>query len=179
MLKLTAFEYKDKLYSMVEQKLDKFEIVNREKISEGMLLHKIFSFIENLYGKNIEEEISFAIERTKRLVLNKYNINWQKYKDFVLKIITDQKLQNLFFVPQGEVYCEQEIVTSNGETKRIDRIIKLQDKVIVVDYKLKFIEKIEEYKEQVRDYKTIVEQTFSLPAEGFVLFLDTRHLIKV
>jgi ATP-dependent exoDNAse (exonuclease V) beta subunit len=85
----------------------------------------------------------------------------------------------LFFVPQGEVYCEQEIVTSNGETKRIDRIIKLQDKVIVVDYKLKFIEKIEEYKEQVRDYKTIVEQTFSLPAEGFVLFLDTRHLIKV
>jgi ATP-dependent exoDNAse (exonuclease V) beta subunit len=112
-------------------------------------------------------------------VLNKYNINWQKYKDFVLKIITDQKLQNLFFVPQGEVYCEQEIVTAYGETKRIDRIIKLQDKVIVVDYKLKFIEKIEEYKEQVRDYKTIVEQTFSLPAEGFVLFLDTRHLIKV
>jgi ATP-dependent exoDNAse (exonuclease V) beta subunit len=179
MLKLTAFEYKDKLYSMVEQKLDKFEVVNREKISEGMLLHKIFAFIENLYGKNIEEEISSAIERTKRLVLNKYNINWQKYKDFVLKIITDQKLQNLFFVPQGEVYCEQEIVTAYGETKRIDRIIKLQDKVIVVDYKLKFIEKIEEYKEQVRDYKTIVEQTFSLPAEGFVLFLDTHHLIKV
>ena len=178
-LKLLPVENKNKLHFMVEQKIEKFEIVNKQRIIEGELLHRILSFIHNLYNKYVEKEVELAIQKTQKLLLSQRRINWQKYKTVILNIITNSQLQHIFFVPNGEVYCEQEIITSDGDTRRIDRIIKLPDKVIVVDYKLKFVEKIKEYEKQLKEYKTLVQQVFSLPTKGYILFLDTQHLIEV
>jgi len=178
-LKLLPVENKNKLHFMVEQKIEKFEIVNKQRIIEGELLHRILSFIHNLYNKDVEKEVELAIQKTQKLLLSQRRINWQKYKTIILNIITNSQLQHIFFVPNGEVYCEQEIITSDGDTRRIDRIIKLPDKVIVVDYKLKFVEKIKEYEKQLKEYKTLVQQVFSLPTKGYILFLDTQHLIEV
>jgi len=179
MIKLEPLQHKDKLYSMIEQKIEKFEIINRQKIAEGELLHKILSFIENVYNKDVEEEVDLAIQKTQCLLKNSQKINWDIYKTKILNIITNKKLQHLFFIPKGKVYCEQEVVNSAGEIKRVDRIIVLEDKVIVVDYKLKFIEKIDEYKKQIVEYKEIVGQVFGLSTEGYILFLDKKSLIKV
>jgi len=179
MLKLLPLKYNDKLYNIVEQKIDKFEIVNRQKIVEGELLHKILSFIDNIYNRDIDEVINFAIQKTQKLFSTKKNIDWMKYKNIILSMLKNKKLQHIFFVHSGEVYCEQEIITSDGDIKRVDRIIVLNNKIIVVDYKLKFIEKIEEYKKQVSEYKILVEQIFSIPTEGYILFLDTQDLIKI
>ncbi len=179
MIKLEPIQHTDKLYSMVEQKIEKFEIINRQNIAEGELIHKILSFIENIYNKEVEKEVNLAIQKTKCLLKNPNRINWEIFKTKVLNIVTNKKLQHLFFIPNGKVYCEQEVVNSIGEIKRVDRIIVLSDKVIVVDYKLKFIEKIEEYKKQVEEYKKIVSQIFALPTYGYILFLDTKNLIEV
>lgn len=179
MIKLEPLKHKDRLYSMIEQKIEKFEVINRQKIVEGELLHKILSFIENIYNKNVEKEIVFAIQKTKCLLKNSQKVNWEIYKSKVLNLVTNKKLQHLFFVPKGKVYCEQEIINLAGEIKRVDRIIVLDDKVIVVDYKLKFIEKIEEYKKQVEEYKEIIREIFGLPPQGYILFLDKKSLTEV
>lgn len=51
--------------------------------------------------------------------------------------INRPEVRPFFYLPdEAMVYCEKEFVNSYGDTKRIDRLIVLKDKVWIVDYKL-------------------------------------------
>ncbi|MCS7227933.1 MAG: UvrD-helicase domain-containing protein, partial [Endomicrobia bacterium] len=176
---LPPLNHKDCSDILVEQKVDINEIVNKNKIIEGEIIHKIFSYIANLEGKNVNLEIDIAIKKTKSLFYFVPEEKWNRYKYLVNKIVFNKNFRKLFFVKDGYVFCEYEIVSSSGETKRVDRVLFYNDKLTIVEYKLHIHDEIENYKNQTEEYKQILLEIFKKPIEGYILFIDKMKLVKV
>lgn len=165
---------------LVEQRIQKKQVLFREQILKGEIIHKILSFVDNLYGQNVQDKIYSAVEKTKSVFNPNLEVCWDEYKNFVTNLVNKEELKKFFFVKEGTIFCEQEIVTSYGETKRPDRIIIQDDKVIVVDYKLAFSEdEVDNYKQQVLEYKNLLYELYNKPVDGYIIFLDTSKLLKI
>ncbi len=166
---------------IVEPKVEINEIKNRAEIKEGEIIHTILSFICNLYGKNIKEEVEKAIEKSKFFFPFIDHKSTEKYKKLVLDLLEKKELKDLFFAKDAEVLCEQEIVTFNGEIKRVDRLIIQGDKVIVLDYKLSYLAEHEKlYISQVEEYKRILKEIYKdKEIIGYILFLNKLELVEV
>ncbi len=171
---LEPIKQKEWYKKIVEPVIEVQEIKNREKIKEGEVVHKILSFIGNLYMKDIKKEVKKAVEKVKPFFpyLNKISLN--SYKNFIFDILNRKELRDLFFVKDGIVYCEKEIVSHNGDVKRVDRLIIWDLKVAVVDYKLSYSQKnLDLYVSQVEEYKKILKEIYNdKEIVGYILFLD-------
>lgn len=180
MLFLPPIKHKEWFNSLIEPRTEKDELANRERIIEGEIIHKILSFINNLYNKNVEKEINIAVKKTKIFYPWISKNIWNKYKKEIISLLKNKNLQHLFFIEDGTVLCEQEFVSSSGEIYRIDRLIIKENQIIIVDYKLTFHKNIEDYKTQVEKYKTIVSNIYNQKSTiGYILFIDTKNLVKV
>ncbi|MCS7151255.1 MAG: UvrD-helicase domain-containing protein [Endomicrobia bacterium] len=151
----------------------------KTKILEGEIIHKILSFIGNLYNQDLIQIVDTAILKTKMFYSYVETYKWDDYKNIVLKLINKTEFKQYFFIPDGFVLCEQEVVTPTGETRRVDRIIILENKIIVLDYKLTFPDEVKYYTEQVNEYKILISSIYNKPVEGLIIFLDTLETLEV
>jgi len=77
-----------------------------------------------------------------------------------------------FYLPDNsQVFCEKEFVNKYGDTKRIDRLIVLENEVQIVDFKLSpGVE--EEHQKQIQGYIEIVRQFYPKhKVSGYILYL--------
>lgn len=164
---------------LVEEKIEKEEIINRKKILQGNIIHRILSYIGNLTNKEVKEEIEIAIKKTKKF----YKISFEDentYKEIIYKLVYCDGIKEIFFLdPQDIVLCEQEVVSDNGEIKRIDRLIIKEKLVIIVDFKLSFRKEIENYKIQLNEYANLIEKIYNKSVKKYVIFLDTLELMEL
>ncbi len=82
--------------------------------------------------------------------------------------------------PDTGVFMEKEVVSSTGQTRRIDRLVITPDEAIVIDYKTGGLSDIEAHRKQVREYMGIIAGLY--PAKrtrGFLLYLDHRRTEEV
>ncbi|MFO8052428.1 MAG: UvrD-helicase domain-containing protein [Candidatus Omnitrophota bacterium] len=128
----------------------------RKEIKEGMILHKALSVVGNCSGKDIEKTINVAVSEIKNSFFIK-NIN--SYRKKIKEIVTNDNLGDIFFAPKASVYCEKEIVDKTGATKRIDRLLVFNDKVIIVDYK-KGHGSQEVYYKQLKSYVKVMADIY-------------------
>jgi ATP-dependent exoDNAse (exonuclease V) beta subunit len=75
-----------------------------------------------------------------------------------------------WFDGAASVYCEREMIASNGATLRPDRVVVFQNKVVVVDYKTG--KESPNHSKQVNEYKQELERIYSMPIEGYLLYTD-------
>lgn len=157
------------------------EILQRNQIMEGNLLHYLFSFIKNLYGLNkneVENTISYAIEKTK-VTFEQQSKKLTKYESILRTALVSKKLEKFFYIKEGEVFTEKEIVSTEGEIKRVDRLIIVPDKVVVVDYK-NSKENLELSKKQVSEYVDILKKIYSeKKVEGIIIYFDSLEYDRV
>jgi ATP-dependent helicase/nuclease subunit A len=72
----------------------------------------------------------------------------------------------------AEVFCEKEFVNKYGDTKRVDRLIVVGDKVQIIDFKLSRVEG-EEHQKQLDGYIELVRQFYSKhKISGHILYLQ-------
>lgn len=164
---------------LIEERIEKEEILNRKKLLQGEILHKILSFLGNLSGKDLLKEIDLAVRKT-RGFFKITDEEFELYKKKIYDLVTSKDLKEIYFLePEVEVFCEQEVVSESKDIRRIDRLIIKKDLIIIVDYKLSYKEKLEEYKKQLNEYEILIKEIYKKPIKKFIVFLDNFELIKV
>jgi len=158
------------------------QIINKEEILKGNIIHKVLSYISNLYEKDVVSEIKNAIEKTRPSF--PYVNNWRYFEDIVVDFVLSPEIKKYFFISDiEEIYCEKEVISSDGSIYRIDRLVVKNKEVWVVDYKVSFdVDKkiMDEYIEQVNEYKEIVSKIYNNKViKGFLLSIDKHNVINV
>lgn len=152
-------------FSLSKQAQDYFNIhqnnSSEEKRNRGIALHNICSKIyeekdlENVLAK-IEDE---SLKQEAETIIKQMFIEAKEYK---------------WFDGTYKVLNEKEII-SNGQTRRIDRIMFGKDEVIIVDYK--FTEDKEnqnKYHEQLKEYKQIVSNMGYKNIKTYLWFIGNK-----
>lgn len=83
--------------------------------------------------------------------------------EVMLHQITDNGLINSWFDPQNHIFAECEILNpdsheDNGRTKRPDRIVMRENKIMVIDYK--FGDEHGSYRKQVQEYMMLLKRMY-------------------
>lgn len=152
-------------FSLSKQAQDYFDIhqnnSSEEKRNRGITLHNICSKIyeekdlENVLAK-IEDE---SLQQEAETIIKQMFLDAKKYE---------------WFSGTYKVLNEKEII-SNGQTRRIDRIMFGKDEVIIVDYKFTEDKENEnKYHKQLNDYKQIVSQMGYKNIKTYLWFIGNK-----
>ncbi len=158
----------------------KESVIYREQIIKGDVLHKVLSYINNLFNKDILLELNSAIEKSK--IFYPYISEWDKIKELLYNFILAERIKQFFFLKEAQIYCEKEIVFLE-RTFIVDRLIVLEKEVYVIDYKLSFNvndDVLKEYNNQIRQYKSIIKDIYKdKKIKGFLISLDNFDVIEI
>lgn len=171
-------EYKDWIEKLKDEFGDVSSIRNRDKIINGTILHFMFSCIGNL----CEEDKKISIEQAAAQARIRYSFFKGDFSDMeriVFSLLEDVKLKPFFYVFDGRVYREKEVVNIFGAAKRIDRLIVKDGQVWIVDYKT-VRDKEEKDQEQVREYKEIISGIYpDKEVKGFILYIEEKEVEEI
>jgi ATP-dependent exoDNAse (exonuclease V) beta subunit len=92
------------------------------------------------------------------------------------EIVSHEKCSHFFASPANSK-SEAEIVTSDGNTLRPDRIVEMPDKILVIDYKTGSSQDV--HKRQVKKYKEALSSLYELPVEGYLLYTEEVEVEEV
>jgi len=137
------------------------DIKIKEKLLEGILIHKLLSKVK------FESDIDFAIESSIQEGLfseeEKYN-----YIELLNKIINNESL-NFIFKQGSIVYTEKEILLPKNGVVRIDRVVLTETRCFVIDYKTG--DPNQEDRIQIINYSRNLESIVNLPIESILVYI--------
>ena len=174
LIEIDPSKYKDWISTLEEEFTTKAEVINREKIREGKIIHAILSRINNCQGKDLNIIIESAYNYAKSLY--KLSEDLPYYKEKLTAIIIRKNLKDIFYPKDAEVFCEKEVIDINGNSKRIDRLIVKSDQVWVVDYKSSANDKNQDHSQVVSYIKIITNIYPKAKVRGFLLYLNDLSL---
>lgn len=150
---------------------------DRRKALKGNFIHQALSYIGSLNDGNKEEEIKNAAQRA--ILLYPFMENLDEIGNTLKNIVDTDGIKRFFYVENGKVLQEKEMMDSNGNLKRADRIIIKDNEVWVIDYKSSR-DKSDSHINQLREYKDILKQIYPKnTVKGYLLYLDTASVEEV
>ena len=174
---LPPSQYSSWISILKEEFIDLSQLINRDKILKGNIFHFILSFIGNLSTE--DKDLCLETARQKAASEFPYVRDLKNYILAVRDILEDDKFRPFFYIKEGSVYQEKEVVDSSGNLKRIDRLIIMPDEAWIVDYKSSKDEKLLQ-KEQILEYKDIIQSVYpALETKCFLIYLDSLSLEEV
>ena len=132
------------------------EIVEQDTLEYGIKFHQILEYVDFSNLDNIEEPWKSKIE--------------QLLKQEFMKNIHNSK-----------IYREYEFIDQTDKEEKhgiIDLMIEEEDKIIIVDYKLKNIDKTS-YKDQVKGYISYIKKQTTKEVTGYIYSLHDGIYLKV
>lgn len=154
-----------------------FEPGKKDAALAGEALHYGLSLLGNLKGLDAGKTISGAISKMK----TRYPMI--EHPEALAAVVSgaacSEALKEIFFVDNGRVLNEQEIIGGDGSTKRLDRLIEAGDRVVVADYKSSR-ENMEAHVTQIKGYIELLKGVYpGRHVEGRLVYLDTLTVEKV
>jgi ATP-dependent helicase/nuclease subunit A len=148
-----------------------FDIETFEKSRDyGNKIHDTFAKIKTIY------DVEFAIEEALREGLITES-EQAEIRNSILKIINLEKIKPLFEVHQDAIKNEREILMPNGKPLRPDRVVRLKDSIVILDYKTG--SKSESHKNQVRQYMSIYRNMGYQKVDGVLVYLEGEEVVEV
>jgi ATP-dependent helicase/nuclease subunit A len=146
---------------------DKIDI--RNKINYGKLMHEVFE------GINTPSDISLAV---RKLVLEGKlpEDESDEIEKKVNSLVSTPQVAAWFF-PGIEVMKEAGIIMPSGNTKRPDRVIFLDGKTIIIDFK--FGEENPHYLGQVDQYRGLLGEMGYKSIEAYIWYVDKNKIVTV
>ncbi len=177
LVEVPASKYKDWFKLLREEFLEEEHLRNRQRIQEGNILHVLLSQIGNCSAQAIPKLLGNA-ER-----FLGYKFLFLKDVSFYIKkierLLEEKDLEDIFYLGKAEVFCEKEIVSQQGELKRIDRLIIKEGEVWVIDYKTT-TEGRETAILQVREYVGILKEIYpDFLIRGFLVYIEEAYKEEV
>ncbi len=87
-------------------------------------------------------------------------------------IMSLPNIKPLFEVAEESIKNEREILMPKGKPLRPDRVVRLKDKIVILDYKTG--SKSESHKTQVRQYMNIYREMGHINVEGILVYLEEK-----
>ncbi|MDR1194905.1 MAG: UvrD-helicase domain-containing protein [Endomicrobium sp.] len=142
----------------------------------GTMLHFALSKIKTLKNKEINTEIEKALKFTKRKFLYDES-EWIREKLF--NLFESKEIRPFFDAGEDEIFNELEIVSSFGQTYRIDKAVIKENDVIVIDFKSSKAEN-EKNKEQVLKYINCLKEIYKgRNFYGYIVDVEAGKVIWV
>jgi ATP-dependent exoDNAse (exonuclease V) beta subunit len=177
-VKLPASQYSDWIKTLKDEFMEPSQLMNRDRIMHGEVLHCILSCVGNLHPDGKDAAYPGAAREKAKLTFP-YVTDLDKYMSVVEKLLQDKKFKPFFYIKEGSLYQEKEVVDSSGNTRRIDRLIVTPREVWVIDYKSSKDES-GSHREQIREYMNIVKSLYpGLKPKGFLIYLDTISVEEI
>lgn len=169
--------YRDWNSLLQDEFCDLDTIKNRQNVAEGKILHEILAYIGNLIGQNQEKTLKAALLKVKFLF--PFVGDLSNLAIIVKRLLSDDAAKKFFYVDQGEVYQEKEVVGQFGDTKRIDRLIIKEKEVWIIDYKSRHDDALN-HKEQLGAYKKIIQGVYpKKTVKCFLIFLEDTKIEEI
>ena len=177
LFKIPSCTYEDRMNDLRDEFLSWADLKNRHQKNRGEIMHFLLSLIGNLQGKDLDDEMKNALAQTAtRFVLGK---DFSEYKQLIHKIVEHKSLKNFFYVDEGVVFAEKEIVTAQGLTRRIDRLIIKKEEIWIIDYKSSHYNKGEQH-QQIQEYKKIIQEMYPQhTVKGHLIYWDDLSVEEV
>ena len=148
-----------------------FDLETFEKSRDyGNKIHNTFAKIKTIY------DVDFALQESVREGL----IMESEVEDLrvnILKIINLARIKPLFSVHQDLVKNEREILMPKGNPLRPDRVVRLKDRIVILDYKTG--SKSDSHKTQVQQYMNIYRAMGHQNVEGILVYLEGEEVVDV
>ncbi len=131
-----------------------------EKQELGVFVHDFLSTLQH-FPQN-EDEMSECL-------LTVESADDRKLLETVLREIMNDDSLKPYFAPGVKVLNETSILCPNGQLRRPDRVVFMDDEVMVIDYKTG--QESEQYQEQLSEYCTLLEQMGYENVHGRLIYL--------
>ena len=136
----------------------------------GKLLHEALSHLDN------ESSAQAAVQRATKGSLTPNVETIQQLCEDVEAIRRHPQLAD-WYNGEGTVINERELCSINGDIVRPDRVVELNDSVIVIDYKTGT--KSDRHVQQVDAYKHQLKTLYNKPAKGYLVYTRPLEIIEV
>ncbi|MCK5213773.1 MAG: UvrD-helicase domain-containing protein [Candidatus Omnitrophica bacterium] len=144
---------------------------------KGEVMHFILSFIKDLLRQDLEQSLAYACQQARASFPQVTDI--EEYQARIEELLKAKDLKEIFYIDEGLVFTEKEIVNKAGDTKRVDRLVVKKDVVWVIDYK-SAEDPLGRQKEQIEEYCAILKEVYpKRNVEGYLVYLDSLKLDKI
>ncbi|MDD5439584.1 MAG: 3'-5' exonuclease, partial [Candidatus Omnitrophica bacterium] len=149
------------------------EVMRRESILRGDIIHYILSCVGNLHGADVDAVIEEALKQGTARFRHVDPI--KPYESVIRALLNDRRFAFIFYAEKGRVFREKQVVTAGGEMRIIDRVIVTDTTVDIVDYKSSAAPDLAAaYRAQIAEYKSLMGELYpGRDVRGFLLYLDT------
>lgn len=170
-------QYHDWMAYLREEYLAFEELKKRDERFKGEVIHFLLSHIHALTDQTKEALIASAAQLTQAQFPQLKDV--QLYVDIARRLVERHELKPFFYLSEGVVFTEKEIVDSFGQTKRIDRLMVDHQQVMVIDYKSSKIESENHY-QQVQAYMELLGGIYpDKKIKGYLVYLDVVAIEEV
>ncbi|HEY4716702.1 MAG TPA: UvrD-helicase domain-containing protein [bacterium] len=147
-------------------------------IEKGESVHKALCFIERLNEEKADEAIKSALVNSLPATGAKFI---KEMEGKIRALLEIPEVRKWFFLDEeARVFCEVEVVTNNGDLKRIDRLILGKDSAVVVDFKTGESGNESRDKNQVREYADIIKSIYpERTVRGYIAYIDSGLITEV
>jgi ATP-dependent exoDNAse (exonuclease V) beta subunit len=139
-----------------------------KKVNYGKLMHEVFE------GIDTAEDVSAAVSR----IVMEGKLNESEADSLVkrLNALISAQPVSAWFRYGTKVLKEKDILLPSGVTKRPDRVILTNEKVIVIDFK--FGEENEHYKDQIKQYSNLLVEMGYSAVDAYLWYVDKNKIIR-
>lgn len=177
LMDIPASSYRDWVGLLKDEFAGEDALENRKNIEYGNIMHALLSRIGNCKDKDINELVLPAVEYARSTF--PYISDFSSHEQKCRALLENTGLNHIFYIPDGCVFCEYEVVNRFGDTKRLDRLIVKHEEVWVIDYK-STRENEEAYQEQVKEYIQIMKDVYpGHRISGLLVYLDEMKIDEV
>jgi len=177
MIQIRPQTYSDWISLLKQEEANRQELINREKIIEGNLIHALLSRIGNCFKKDPKLIAQAAISGLKGFypLVKDFSPYLEKLEEFLSR----DEFKDIFYLSEGKVFCEKEVVDRYGNLKRVDRLIIKDKEAVIVDYKAAAKNEAE-HRRQIKEYLQIFSAIYPEKSlKGFLVYLDDFSLEEV
>jgi ATP-dependent helicase/nuclease subunit A len=141
----------------------------RRKINYGKLMHEVFEKIDS------EDDIGEAVSR---LVMEGKIVSSDAapLETRIRELVSSPEVKD-WFKKGSSVLKEADILMPSGTTRRPDRIVLINGRAIIIDFK--FGEEKEHYFRQVGEYLNLLSQMGYADSEGYIWYVEKNKVVRV
>jgi ATP-dependent helicase/nuclease subunit A len=142
---------------------------SRKKLNYGKLMHEVFEKIDSI--NDIETGVQNLVMDGKISEADSKGLIDRMNSLLSVRPVSD------WFRPGVKVMKEAEILMPSGNTRRPDRIVIVDDKAIIIDFK--FGEEKEHYFRQIEEYRDLMSNMGYKNIEAFIWYVEKNKIVTV
>jgi len=149
-----------------------------ESRKTGEILHKVLFYIKDLSDlKNIDAIINRALNEF--AFPGEKEVFREKVKTTIEEIFKKEEIRE-WFLPSSEAWREKEIISTEGNLYRLDRVVFKNEEIHIIDFKSGEEESLSEWEKQLKKYKEVLEEYFpDKTIKTFIVNLNSQEVSQI